>query len=132
VTRPAGVVGVGLDAVDLDRFRTVLDRRPGIVGRVFTAGERDTAGRRRDPVPALAARFAAKEAVMKAMGVGLGAVSMVDIEVEGGAGSAPSLVLSGAAARLARRLGIDRWHLSLTHTDHQAQAVAVATGTAEA
>ena len=59
--------------VDVERFRRVLERRPGIVDRLFTEGERADAGRQRDPAQRLAARFAAKEAVMKALGTGVGA-----------------------------------------------------------
>ncbi|HUA95283.1 MAG TPA: 4'-phosphopantetheinyl transferase superfamily protein, partial [Acidimicrobiales bacterium] len=61
-----GVVGVGVDAVDVDRFRKVLARRPTLAERVFTEGVRADAGAVRDPAERLAARFAAKEAVMKA------------------------------------------------------------------
>jgi holo-[acyl-carrier protein] synthase len=69
------VIGVGLDVVDIERFREVLTRRPAMHQRLFTDGERALAAGRTDPVPALAVRFAAKEAVMKALGVGLGAFS---------------------------------------------------------
>ena len=75
------VVGVGLDAVDLDRFRALLARRPRLSGRLFTDGERAYAGQTADPVPRLATRFAAKEATMKALGVGLGAFAFADVEV---------------------------------------------------
>ena len=77
-----GVVGIGTDLVDLDRFREVLARRPGMVERLFTEGEREYAERRGDPLERYAVRFAAKEAVMKALGVGIGAVGWHDIEVE--------------------------------------------------
>ncbi len=125
---PASVLGVGVDAVDLDRFRRVLDRRVKLSERLFTPGERAYAGRAVDPVPRLSTRFAAKEAVMKALGVGLGAFPFADVEVVRSGLDAPSLALHGAAAGLARRVGVDRWHLSLTHTDRVAMAVVVAEG----
>jgi len=119
-------VGIGIDAVDIHRFRLVLARRQGLLGRIFTEGERDHSARRRDPAPSLAARFAAKEAVMKALGVGLGSFAFSDVEVITGAGGAPRLQLSGGAVALAESLGVTGWHLSLTHTDHLAEAVALA------
>jgi len=123
------VVGIGIDAVDVHRFRLVLARRRGLLGRLFTEGERAHSARRRDPAPSLAARFAAKEAVMKALGVGLGSFAFSDVEVITGDGGAPRLRLSGAAVALAESLGVTGWHLSLTHTDHLAEAVALAVRT---
>ena len=75
------VVGVGVDAVDVERFRRVLDRRRHLAERLFTGGERAYAGAASDPVPRLSTRFAAKEATMKALGVGLGAFPFADVEV---------------------------------------------------
>ncbi len=118
--------GIGIDAVEVDRFRTVIGRTPGVVRRVFTAGEQAAGARRRDPAQRLAARFAAKEAVMKALGVGLGAFKFHDVEVVNAPSGKPELVLRGRAAELARELGVSAWQLSLTHTDRTAHAVAVA------
>jgi holo-[acyl-carrier protein] synthase len=120
------VIGVGTDLVDLDRFRTALERTPGIKTRCFTEGERTYAERRADPVERYAARFAAKEAVMKALGVGLGACEFHDIEVVRAESGQPSLVLRDRAAELAAEQGVSTWHLSLTHTDTAAHAVAIA------
>jgi phosphopantetheinyl transferase (holo-ACP synthase) len=75
------VVGVGVDAVDLDRFRRVLERRVHLADRLFTAGEQAYAAAASDPVPRLSTRFAAKEATMKALGVGLGALAFAEVEV---------------------------------------------------
>ena len=122
------MIGIGSDLVDLDRFREVLARTPSIVDRLFTDGEQRYARSRNDPTERFGARFAAKEAAMKAMGVGLGAVGFRDIEVVRAESGAPSLVLHGEAAELARSLGVRRWLLTITHTDHLAQAVAVALG----
>ena len=120
------VVGVGIDAVDVERFRTVLGRRRGFAERVFTSAERAEAAVRRDPVPGLAARFAAKEAVMKSLSVGLGAFDFVDVEVVRGEGGAPALTVTGRAAALAGARAVAGWHVSLTHTAITAMAIAVA------
>src|SRR5437763_16880685 len=120
------VVGVGVDAVDVERFRRVLGRRRGFAERVFTSAERAEAAVRRDPVPGLAARFAAKEAVMKSLSVGLGAFDFVDVEVVRGEGGAPALTVTGRAAALAGARAVAGWHVSLTHTAITAMAIAVA------
>ncbi len=120
------MVGIGIDAVEIDRFRAALIRRPRLAQRVFTDAERAYGARYRDPAPRLAARWAAKEAVMKALGVGLGAFAFSEVEVVSAPSGAPSLVLRGAAAALAERRGVSGWRLSLTHTDRVAEAVAVA------
>jgi holo-[acyl-carrier protein] synthase len=122
------VVGVGVDAVDPERFGKVLARRPRLAERVFTPAERDCAGRSADPVVRLSTRFAAKEAAWKALGVGLGAVALHDVEVVGGGDRAPGLCLHGKAAALAASAGVARWHVSLSHTDRVAMAVVLAEG----
>ncbi len=132
--RPATVVGVGIDAVDVARFRQLLARRPAIVHRVFTDAERADAERSADPAERLAARFAAKEATMKALGTGIGAFAFRDVEVVSAAGRgaearAPKLVLSAGAAELAGRRAVGRWHLSLTHSGGLAMALVVAEAT---
>jgi len=122
------VVGVGIDAVDIDRLRAMLARRRHLAERLFTAGELSYAHKASDPVPRLATRFATKEAVMKALGLGLGAFGLHDVEVVRTGLDAPRLVLHGEAADLARVAGVVRWHLSLTHTDSLALAAVVADG----
>ena len=124
---PGGeVVGAGIDAVDVERFRTVLGRREAFAERVFTAAERAEAAGRQDPVPGLAARFAAKEAVMKSLSVGLGAIDFADVEVVRSEGGAPALTVTGKAAALAEQRGVTGWHISLTHTATVAMAIAIA------
>jgi holo-[acyl-carrier protein] synthase len=120
------VVGVGIDAVDLDRFRAVMARRPRLARRVFTEGELAYAALAADSIPRLATRFAAKEAVMKALGVGLWSFRLTDVEVVRLGLDAPTVELHGAAQVLAEAAGVGRWHLSLTHTDTVALAVVVA------
>jgi holo-[acyl-carrier protein] synthase len=117
------LVSLGTDVVDLDRFRLALRRTPGMVDRVFTEGERAYALRKRDPTERLAARFAVKEATMKALGVGLGAFKFHDVEVVKARSGEPSLRLSGAAVDLAARRGINDWKVSITHSDLIALAV---------
>ncbi len=120
------MLGVGIDAVDIERFRLLLARRPGMRERLFTAAELAyTAGKTVDTA-SLAARFAAREAVMKAMGVGLGAFGFHEAWVERTDGGRPHLVLTGRALELAIDRGITSWHLSLTHTDTLALAYVVA------
>lgn len=120
------MIGIGTDLVDIDRFRHALSRTPRLADRVFTPDERAYAERAVDPGPRLAARFAAKEATMKALGVGLGAMAMTEIEVVRADDGRPTLVLHAGARELAERHGVGRWLVTLTHTDHLAQAVVVA------
>jgi holo-[acyl-carrier protein] synthase len=125
------IVGVGVDAVDVVRFRRVLDRRPRFAARCFTETEQSDATGSADVARSLAARFAAKEAVMKALGTGIGAFALTDVEVcrttgTGATRNAPFLVLHGSAAQLAGAQGAGRFHLSLTHTDGVAIAFVVA------
>ena len=127
----AGIVGVGVDAVSVDRFRRLLERRPRFASRCFTESEQCDAGSSADRAQSLAARFAAKEAVMKALGAGIGAFALTDVEVRRTSGkdatrNAPYLMLTGTAAELAGAHGAGRFHLSLTHTDDVAIAFVVA------
>ncbi len=123
------VIGIGVDAVDIERFRRSLQRTPTMRDRLFTMHELEYVAPKADPVPSLAARFAAREAVMKALGVGLGAFGFHDVWVTRADSGAPSLAITGAALVLATAAGIDTWHLSITHTDVVAIAYVVATRT---
>ncbi len=117
------IVGVGIDVVDVPRFEIVLGRRPRIVERLFTEGEqRDARGK----AERLAARFAAKEAVMKSLGVGAGSVPWKSIEVKRAPSGAPSVLLHGKATELAAARGVDEFAISLTHTAMTAAAFVVA------
>jgi holo-[acyl-carrier protein] synthase len=127
----SALVGIGVDTVDVARFRRILARRPGFAARFFTDAEQADARRSPDPTESLAARFAAKEAVMKALGTGLGGFALTEVEVRraGGDGAGrgvPSLVLHGGAAALADRHGAGPLHLSLSHTTGVAIAFVVA------
>ncbi len=120
------MLGIGTDLCEVDRMRRALERTPSLRERVFTAAERAYCDRRRDPTERYAARFAAKEAVLKAMGVGVGACKLSEIEVAREPSGAPSVHLHGGALRLAEERGITAWRLTLTHTRATAQAIAVA------
>lgn len=121
-------MGIGVDAVDVSVMRDTITRTPSFVTRCFTEGERSYAQRARDPSERFAVRFAAKEAVMKAMGVGLGAFEFYDVEVVRADDGVPSLLITGAASILAAERGITRWLVSLTHTELVAIAYVVAEG----
>ena len=122
-----GVLGVGTDLVDVDRMRAALDRQAALRERLFTPAEWEYAARHRDPLPHLAARFAAKESIMKALGHGMEHMSFHEIEVvRDEQTGAPAVRLHGRAAQVAARAGVGAWRLSLTHTSSLAQAVAIA------
>ena len=124
------ILGLGFDATDIPRVRDVFERYGDrFLHRVFTAGEIAYCTRHRDPVPSLAARFAAKEATMKALGVGWGSrAGWLDIEVSRAPGERPVLALTGSAAATAAAIGIVRFHLALTHTADVALAQVIAEG----
>lgn len=120
------MIGIGVDLVEIGRFRLAMARTPRLMERLFTEGEQAYALRRHDPTERFAVRFAAKEAVMKALGVGLGAFSFRDVEVVNDASGGPALCLFGQANQLATDQGVTKWHLTLTHTSSMAEAIAVA------
>jgi holo-[acyl-carrier protein] synthase len=124
----SGNLRVGIDLVQISRIAASREQfGERFLQRIFTAGEIAYALSSQPHTDArLAARFAAKEAVMKALGVGLGAFQFHDVEVVNAPSGKPSLVLRGKAAQLADAQGVEGWQLSLTHTDRTAHAVAVA------
>ena len=124
------IVGVGLDVVPVERFALALQRTPGMAARLFTATERTTpSGEPRGP-ESLAARFAAKEALVKALGrPGVG--EWTDVQVDTDDAGRPVLTVSGAVAAHAAERGITRWHVSLSHDGGIASAVVIAEGEQE-
>lgn len=122
------IVGIGVDAVDVPRFASMLERTPSTLERIFTNGERAYAATLADPVPTLAARFAAREAVMKALGVGLGAFDLHDVWIEREESGRPHLRIEGKALDLSRAANVTSWSVSLTHTATVAIAYVIATG----
>lgn len=125
---PTGPVvrGHGIDVVDVDRFRESLARTPSMRTRLFTERELADVAAAADPVPSLAVRFAAREATMKAMGLGLGAFGFHDVWIERQSSGEPLLVVAGRALELAAERGITRWWVSLTHTKLVAVASVIA------
>lgn len=119
------IVGVGLDVVEVGRFAASLDRTPALATRLFTAAEQVTPAGVRRSASSLAARFAAKEAVAKAVGGG-GGMLWTDAEVVVDAVGRPSLAITGTVAARADRLGITHWHLSLSHDGGVAAATVIA------
>ncbi|WP_156252192.1 holo-ACP synthase [Pseudactinotalea terrae] len=119
---PAGsVVGVGIDVVDVTRFLLALDRAPRLRERLFTPAERDL------PPNSLAARFAAKEAIAKALG-SPGGMRWHDCTVHRVVGGPPRVEITGTVAEVADRLGVTHWHLSISHDAGIASAIAIASG----
>ena len=112
------IVGVGIDVVDIERFEESLRRTPGLAARLFTSGEINR------PPASLAARFAAKEALAKALGAPEG-MAWHDAEVVSEASGRPLLTLRGTVASAAERLGAVHVHLSLSHDAGIASAVVV-------
>lgn len=124
------LVGVGIDLTPVDRIARLLGRYSGrFEEKVFTPGERAYCRGRAAAAEHFAARFAAKEAALKALGVPSG-LSWHELEVVSGPGGKPELALHGAAARAMAALGVVRLHLSLTHAGGQAAAVVIAEGRA--
>ena len=117
------IVGVGIDVVDVERFTRQLERVPRLAGRLFSDVERTL------PPASLAARFAAKEAVAKSLGAPVG-LRWLDATVRTDDAGRPHLVVTGTVEALARQLGVDAFHLSLSHDAGIASAVVVAEGTA--
>jgi holo-[acyl-carrier protein] synthase len=124
------IIGTGVDVVEIERFRKVIERlKDRIIFRLFTPGEQQFCHGHRDPAPHFAVRFAAKEALFKALGTGWAkGVTWLDVEVRRERQDAPTLVLHGEAQRLSTSLGAHRVHLSLSHSDHWAVAMVILEG----
>jgi holo-[acyl-carrier protein] synthase len=120
------VIGVGVDVVEIERFRLALSRTPSMRTRLFTPVELAYVAPKTDPVPSLAARFAAREAVMKALGLGLGAFGFHDAWVEVEPSGQPRLFVMVRARGLAVDRGVVRWHLSISHDGPVAVATVIA------
>jgi holo-[acyl-carrier protein] synthase len=124
IPRAGLLFGLGIDVIEAARIRRLLERLPRAYERLFSAQERAYCDGFSDPWPHYAARFAAKEAVGKALGIGIIGFVWRDIEVL--SGGKPIVALHGGVARVAGRLGVTRIELSLSHTDGVAYAVAAA------
>jgi holo-[acyl-carrier protein] synthase len=115
------IVGVGIDVVDVARFGTTLDRTPAMRDRLFTPHEKER------PLASLAARFAAKEALAKALGAPAG-MQWLDAEIQSDESGRPWFALVGSVAERAAALGVVNVHVSLSHDAGIASAVVVLEG----
>ncbi len=120
------IIGLGVDIAEIDRVEGLLGRYPRFAHRCFTDCEQEYAERFARPARRYAARFAAKEAVMKSMGTGYRRIRWRDVEITGG--GKPTVRLIGTAAARAEHLSVTRIEITITHTDHQALVFAVALG----
>jgi len=121
------IIGTGIDIVEIARFRKILKGAgERFLVRVFTREEQRFCLKRKDSAPHFAVRFAAKEAVFKALETGWAkGVTWLDVEVLRQEMGAPSVLLHGATQEIAALKGVERVHLSLTHTDNWAAATAI-------
>lgn len=124
------IIGHGVDIVEVARIAAALKQHgERFLTRCFTEGERGYAENRKRAAEHLAGRFAAKEAVLKALGTGWrSGIAWTDVEVVLLPSGQPEVKLHRAAAEAARRIGIASWHLSISHTDSNAIASVIATG----
>lgn len=121
------IVGVGVDVVRVQRFVQALERTPMLAERLFTEDERLTAAGNPRSMDSMAARYAAKEAVAKALGAPPG-LNWRDCEVVVDPDGRPWLTVTGTVAAAAVAAGVTRWHLSLSHDGGIASAMVVAEG----
>lgn len=122
-------LATGVDIVEIQRFAETIERQgERFRQRFFTPQELEQAG---NNLASLAARFAAKEAVSKALGTGMGKVRPIEMEVVRDEQRAPHIHLHGEARRVAESLGLHTWSISLSHSDQYAVAFVVALGDAE-
>jgi holo-[acyl-carrier protein] synthase len=121
------IIGTGVDIVEIARFRNVIERLKGrFLLRVFTPAEQQFCNKHRDPAPHYAARFAAKEALFKALGTGWAkGVTWLDVEVLREQHEAPILILHGEAQKRSKFLNANKVHLSLSHSEQSAIAMVI-------
>ncbi len=119
-------LATGVDLIEIARIEAVLARQgKAWLDRIFTPAEQEYCGKRAE---SLAGRWAAKEAVAKALGTGIGDVAWKEIEILGDEQNAPSLTLYGAAERRAKELGLTNWSVSISHNQSHSVAFVVAVG----
>jgi len=121
------IIGIGIDVASIDRFAAALKRTPTLAARLFTADELVLPDGESRGVGSLAARFAAKEALAKALGAPRGLV-WTDAEVRTEPSGRPLLEIRGTVAACAAELGVRTWHLSLSHDAGVASAMVIAEG----
>ncbi len=121
------IFGTGVDIVDIERIENIMRRNPRFIERCFTAKERSLFLEKGMKVETIAAGFAAKEAVAKALGTGIRGFNLEDIEVLRDSLGKPIVNLLGQAKEVASSRGVTRLELSLSHAKHQAIAFVIAT-----
>ncbi|PRH79580.1 holo-ACP synthase [Streptomyces solincola] len=121
------IIGVGIDVAEIERFAAALERTPQMAQRLFVTSELLLPGGERRGIASLAARFAAKEALAKALGAPAGLL-WTDAEVYVEDSGQPRLRVSGTVAARAAELGVRQWHVSLSHDAGVASAVVIAEG----
>lgn len=121
------IIGHGIDLVETTRIEQVWRRHPDrFLDRILTPAERTYCQNRKNPLPNIAGRWAAKEAVLKVVGTGWrGEIAWTDIEILNNKAGAPHVSLTGHTRKIAEDLGITRILLTITHTEHYAAASAI-------
>lgn len=121
------IIGAGVDVVEIARIRSIIERlQDRFILRVFTPAEQQFCLGHRDPAPHFAVRFAAKEALFKALGTGWAkGVTWLDVEILRERQDAPAMTLHGEAQKLSESMGTTRVHVSLSHSDQWAVAMVI-------
>lgn len=120
------IAGTGVDLVEINRLKDIIARRgERFIERIFTPAEKAYCEKQKEPSLHFAARWAAKESCLKALGLGIGAVGWKEMEVVTTPSGKPELRLSGKAGKILKKKGIGRLFLSLSHTCHEAVAVVI-------
>ena len=122
------ITGIGTDFIEIVRIQRAIEKNPHFMERVYTANEIAYCQRKKNVWQSFAARFAAKEAVSKALGTGIGPVGLMEIEILNAENGQPKVVLHGKALQLAADRNIQRLHISLSHSEAYAMATAVLEG----
>jgi holo-[acyl-carrier protein] synthase len=124
------IIAQGIDLIECERIERVWRQHPErFLGRILTPAERCYCERKKNPVPHIAGRFAAKEAVMKVLGTGWrGQIAWTDIEITNDSAGQPHVQLSGHSQQVARDRGISQILISITHTQNHAAASAIGVG----
>ena len=122
------ITSIGTDLIEIVRIQRAIEKNPHFMERVYTANEIAYCRRKKNAWQSFAARFAAKEAVSKAFGTGIGPVGLMEIEILNAENGQPKVVLHGKALQLAADRNIQRVHISLSHSEAYAMATAVLEG----
>ena len=122
------IAGIGTDLIEIARIQRAIEKNPHFMERVYTAVEIAYCRRKKNPWQSFAARFAAKEAVSKALGTGIGPVGLAEIEIINAENGQPAVVRYGKAKQIAADRNIQQVHISLSHSEAYAMATAVLEG----